>query len=63
MIKRQSNIDILKQQFPISNFDECDIAHWDLLHQYSIKSIALKKYIFKDLDIFFASIPNEILAK
>ena len=39
MIKRQSNIDILKQQFPISNFDECDIAHWDLLHQYSIKSI------------------------
>jgi hypothetical protein len=39
MIKRQSNIDILKQQFPIPNFDECDIAHWELLNQYSIKSI------------------------
>ena len=25
--------------------------------------IALKKNLFKDLDIFFASIPNEILAK
>jgi len=39
MIKRHANIDNLKEVFPIENFDENNIEHWEQLHQQSIQSI------------------------
>ena len=39
MIKRHQNIDTLKVLYPIPNFDENNLAHWDQLHQLSIQSI------------------------
>lgn len=40
MIKRHPNIDLLKQQFPIPNFNESNINDWDQLHRLSIRAIA-----------------------
>lgn len=39
MIKRHENIDTLKEMFPMPNFDETNLAHWDQLHQSSVQSI------------------------
>lgn len=39
MIKRHQNIDILIGLFPVPNFDETNLAHWDQLHHLSIQSI------------------------
>ena len=39
MIKRHPNIDLLKQLFPIDEFDETNRDHWEQLHQLSIQSI------------------------
>lgn len=40
MIKRHQNIDTLKGLFPVPNFDENNLAHWDQLHQSSVQSIS-----------------------
>ena len=39
MIKQNQNIELFKRMFPIPNFDQHNLAHWDQLHQYSIQSI------------------------
>ena len=39
MIKQSPNIDQLKVLYPIPNFDENNLAHWEQLHQDSIQSI------------------------
>ncbi len=39
MIKRSSNIDELIRRFPIPNFKESNLEHWDQLHLMSIQSI------------------------
>lgn len=39
MIKKHENINQLKQLFPIPNFDENNLDHWDQLHQLSVQDI------------------------
>lgn len=39
MIKRHSNIDKLKQQFSITNFNDNNIEYWEQLHEKSIQVI------------------------
>jgi hypothetical protein len=39
VIKRHPNIDLLKQLFPIPDFEETNMNHWEQLHQLSIQAI------------------------